>query len=103
MKTIPWTEIPEDTSDGPLSTEWNFYRREVGRLLAEGHEGRWLLIKGEEIIGIWATREEAFAEQTARYPRVPSLVRQILAAEPLLRLSTRIYWHLLSTQGAGAT
>ena len=91
MKTIPWTEIPEDTSGGPLSTEWNFYRREVGRLLAEGHEGRWLLIKGEEIIGIWDRREDAFAAATERYLRQPCLVRQILAAEPLLRLPTFMY------------
>jgi hypothetical protein len=43
--TIHYTELPEDTSEGPIAREWNFYRREVGRLLAEGHEGRWVLIK----------------------------------------------------------
>jgi hypothetical protein len=91
MKTIPWNEIPEDTSGGPLATEWNFYRREVGRLLAEGHEGKWLLIKGEAIIGIWDRREDAFATASERYLFQPCLVRQILAAEPLLRLPTFMY------------
>ena len=42
---IHWTELPEDTSGGPLATESNVYRREIGRLLAEGHEGRWVFIR----------------------------------------------------------
>src|SRR5437868_3856214 len=45
--TIPCTELPEAKPDSPLYHEWNYYRREVGRLLAEGQEGRFVLIKGE--------------------------------------------------------
>jgi hypothetical protein len=77
--------LTEDTSGGPLSTEWNVYRREVGRLLAEGHEGRWVLIKGEEIIGLWGTREEAFTVASKRHLMQPCLVHQIQTREPLLR------------------
>ena len=84
-----WTEIEEDTSGGPLATEWNFYRREIGRLLAECHDNRWLLIKGEELIGIWNTRDEALAVATERFFRQPVLVKQILEWEPLLRFPTR--------------
>ncbi len=83
--TIHWTELPEDTRGDAHAAEWNFYRREVGRLLAEGHEGRWLLIKGEEIVGIWDTREEALAVADERYLMQPVLVRQILSHEPLIR------------------
>jgi hypothetical protein len=88
-RTIHWTELPEDTSGGPIATESNFYRRAVGRLLAEGHENRWALIKGEEIIGIWDTREEAFAVASERYLLQPVLVQQILENEPVLRLPYR--------------
>jgi hypothetical protein len=84
---IHWTELPEDS--GPLATESNFYRRVVGRLLVEGHENRWVLIKGEEIIGIWDTRAEAFAAADERFILQPVLVRQILEWIPLLRLSYR--------------
>lgn len=35
----------------PIETEWNFYRRQRERLIAEGHEGRHVLIKGEEVLG----------------------------------------------------
>jgi hypothetical protein len=90
-RTIHWTELPEDTSGGPLATEANFYRREVGRLLAEGHEGRWVLIEGEKIVGIWNTRDEAFAIASERFFRQAVLVKQILEWEPLLRIPLR--WH----------
>jgi hypothetical protein len=91
-RIMHWTQIAEDTSDGHLSTEWNFYRRAVGRLLAEGHDNRWLLIKGEEIIGIWDAREEADAVASERFLLQPVLVKQILEWEPLLRLPYRWYY-----------
>ena len=84
IATIPYTELPED-KDGPIATEWNLYRQEVGRLLATGHEGRWVLIKGSEIIGIWDSREEAKDVALQRYLLQPVLIRQILAQEPLVR------------------
>jgi hypothetical protein len=89
--TIHYTELPPAQPDSPLCLEWSFYRREVGRLLAEGQEGRFLLIKGEEIIGIWDTEEEARAVAHTRYPMQPYLIQRILTREPLLRVSPR-FW-----------
>jgi hypothetical protein len=86
--TIHWSELPEDTRNDEHARDWNFYRREVGRLLAEGHEGRWVLIKGEQIIGMWDTREEAFAVADKRYLMQHYLVHQIQTREPLLRTPT---------------
>jgi hypothetical protein len=83
--TIHCTELPEDTSDHPSAKEWNIYRREVGRLLAEGHEGRWVLIKDEAIIGIWDAEEEAKAVALERYLMQPVLIHQVLTREPVLR------------------
>jgi CBS domain-containing protein len=37
---VYYTELPEAEPDNLLFTEWNAYCREVGRLLAEGQEGR---------------------------------------------------------------
>jgi hypothetical protein len=91
-RTIHYTELPEDTSQRPCATEWNYYRREVGRLLAEGHEGKWVLIKGEEIIGIWDSRDEAEGMALKRYLMQDVLIRQILSREPLLRGPT--FWQL---------
>ena len=89
--TIHYTELPPAELDSPLFQEWTLYRREVGRLLAEGQEGRFVLIKGEEIIGIWDTEEEAQAVAHQKYLMQPCLIHQILTREPLLRVSTRLW------------
>jgi hypothetical protein len=86
---IHYTELPECGPESQIATESNFYRREVGRLLAEGHAGRWVLIKGEQVVGIWDTRAEAFAAADERFPLQPVLVRQVLEWEPLIRLPSR--------------
>jgi hypothetical protein len=89
--TIPCTELPEAKPDSPLYHEWNYYRREVGRLLAEGHEGRFVLIKGEAILGIWDTHAEAKAAALQKYLMQPCLIHQVRSREPLLRLSARLW------------
>jgi hypothetical protein len=43
----------------PLEREIGTYYRELPRLIAEGHEGRYTLIRGEELLSIWDTLEEA--------------------------------------------
>jgi hypothetical protein len=83
--TIHYTELAEPLPDSPIRGEWDVYRREVGRLLAEGHEGRWLLIKHEEIVGIWDTQEEADQIRLQRFLLEPVLLKQILTREPVLR------------------
>ena len=88
-RTIHYTELPEDTSDSPIAGEWNCYRREVGRLLAEGHENRWVLIKNETVVGIWDSREEAKTAALERYLMQDVLIHQVLAREPVLRTPTR--------------
>jgi hypothetical protein len=87
--TIHYTELQPFDDGGPLTVEWNFYCREVGRLLAEGNEGRWVLIKSEEIIGIYDVREAATGEGYSRYfvAREPFLVHQIQTRERVHRVS----------------
>jgi len=85
-RTLHYSELPEAAPDNQLSEEWNFYRRIIGRLLAEGHEGKWLLIKKEEIVGIWDTEADANTVRLERFLMQPVLMKQILAQEPLLRI-----------------
>jgi len=84
--TIHYTQLPEGPPDSPIATEWNFYRRIIGRLLAEGHQGKWVLIKNEEIVGIWDTEVEADTVRVERFPLQPVLMKQILTREPILRI-----------------
>jgi hypothetical protein len=83
--SIHWTELKEDTSDDRGAPEWNFYLKQVGRLLAEGQEGRWAAIKGEEIVGIWDTKKEADEARLQRFPNDIVLLKEICEREPLLR------------------
>ncbi len=92
-KTIPWNELPPADPNSPLAAEWETYRREVGRLLAEGKEGKVALIKGDEIIGIYDTWDEAKRVGLERFLLEPHTVRPILSREPVIRgpLSFRLW------------
>ena len=88
-RTIPHTELTEMNDGGPLCEEWNTYRREVARLLAEGHEGKFALIKGNQIISLhdsWGAAEDAGLRL---YLLEPFMIQEVRSREPLLR--TRRY------------
>jgi hypothetical protein len=83
---VHYSELPEANPESPLAAEWNTYRREVGRWLADGLEGRHVLIKGESVIGMYATDEEARAVGYHRYLLQPFFVHEIRTEEPYLRI-----------------
>jgi hypothetical protein len=82
--TIHYTELPPAKPGEELAEEWETYRREVGRLLAEGNEGRYILIKGSEIIGIWDDEEDALTTAYKMFPLQSFLIRRIQERERLL-------------------
>jgi hypothetical protein len=43
----------------PLDQEWKTFKRELPRLFAEGHEDKWVLIKGDEVLGVWENERDA--------------------------------------------
>jgi len=83
---IPYTQLPDAPPDSPIAAEWNLYRRIIGGLLAEGKEGKWLLIKNEAVVGIWDTEAEAETVRLEPFLMQPVLMKQILSREPLLRI-----------------
>ena len=74
---IHYTELPPSQSGSQRKEEWETYRREVGRLIAEGYEGKCILIKNESIIGIYDTMDEAKDEGRRRYLLQGYLVHRI--------------------------
>jgi hypothetical protein len=84
--TIHYTQLPPSKPGHQLAEEWETYRREVGRLLAEGNEGRYIIIKGREIIGIWDTQKEALAAADRRFPLQSFFFHQIQERERILRI-----------------
>src|SRR5262245_23201424 len=83
-QAVHHTELKPVRPDDPCEAEWGVYRRLVGRLLAEGHAGKWLLIKGETVLGLWDTLEAA--EQARRSLQVPVFLKQVLEWEPIYRI-----------------
>jgi hypothetical protein len=83
-RMIHYTELPAPNPDSQIKTECETYRREVGRLLAEGLGGQFVLIKGQTIFGCFKTADEALAEGYARFLLQPFLVQQVLEWEPVL-------------------
>ena len=45
-----------------LETEIAFYKETKPELLRSGHEGRIVLIRGREIIGVFVVKQEAYRE-----------------------------------------
>jgi hypothetical protein len=67
---------PSPESAG-LAKEWETYRQEVGTLLAQGLEGQFVLIKGDQIIGLFDSWEAARTAGLRFFLLQPFLVRPI--------------------------
>jgi hypothetical protein len=64
-----------------LESELRFYEEHRLELLAND-PGRFALIKCAELIGAFATLDEAYAHGIESFGNVPMLIRQILPADP---------------------
>jgi hypothetical protein len=84
--TIHYTQLPDMKEGSVLLPEWNFYRREVARLLAEGYAGKFIVVKGETIIGPYETYDEASLAAHTRYPLQPFMIQEVLEYSPVYRV-----------------
>jgi hypothetical protein len=83
--TIHWSELPPAEPGMACAAEWETFRRELGRLLAEGHEGKFMLVKGDEVVGIYDTWEAGREAGVKRYLLDAHLVQPILTWHPVIR------------------
>jgi hypothetical protein len=74
---IHFTKLVPAEPDSAQVTEWEVFRRELPRLLAEGHEG-------EEIIGLWDDERFALAEGRRLFPRQHIAVQLVAEWQPLI-------------------
>lgn len=51
-----------------IKEEIRTYVRELPRLIAEGHAGRFVLIKGDEVLSVWDTFDDACQAGRERFP-----------------------------------
>jgi hypothetical protein len=85
LPTIHYTQMPPHPADSPVYQEVQTFRRELPRLLAEGHEGKWALIQGDEIIGLYPTFDEAYRAGLERFLRQRFILQPVREWQPLLR------------------
>src|SRR5262249_54811440 len=83
---IHHSQLQLASPDESLFQEWNTYCREVNKLLSEGLEGKFVLIKETAIIGVFDSEDDALEEGNRRFLRNPFLIQQIREFEPLLRI-----------------
>jgi hypothetical protein len=83
---IHFSELPPSPPDSSRDEEWETYRREVGRLIAEGHEGKSVLIKEETIIGIYDTLDQARDEGYRRFFPQGFMIHEIQTWERVYRI-----------------
>jgi hypothetical protein len=68
-----------------LAEERATYRDRLPELMRE-HEGQFVLIKGQNVVGVFCDRSAALREGYRRFGIVPFLVRQVTASEPVVYL-----------------
>jgi hypothetical protein len=61
----------------PMRTEFETYYRELPRLLEEGEEGRYAVVKGNSVHGAWDTFRDARQYGGALFGMEPFLVQQV--------------------------
>jgi hypothetical protein len=69
------TEFPEKFN--PLRTELETYYRELPRLLEEGDEGRYLVVKGTTVCSAWDTLRDALQYGYERFGLEPFLAQVV--------------------------
>lgn len=63
-----------------LGKEYQLFKEHRDELLAKG-EGKFVLIKGETIVNIFASYEDALKEGLARFGNVPFLIKEVRREE----------------------
>jgi hypothetical protein len=77
------------THAAELAEQLVTYRDNLEELLR--HKGKYVLIRGREIIGIYIDEQDALREAAGRFGSEPVLVKQIVAKEPLFTMGGIVY------------
>jgi hypothetical protein len=89
--TVHYTKLQPWIPGSPHAREYEVYRREVGQFLAEGREGQFVLIDGENVVGFWPTFQEG-VEAGRRHGLADPFVYQVLTEHRILRIGYNKLW-----------
>jgi hypothetical protein len=84
-------ELPDPPAGAPFVEEWKTFKREVYRLLHEGHRGRFALIRGDRVVSVWDTRNDAVQAGRERFGQGQIFVEEVqLYVRPVRSGYTRL-------------
>jgi hypothetical protein len=83
-RTIHYTQLQDPAPDAVFAEEWRTWRREMPNLLATGFEGKYIVIKGNVILGPFEDLGAALAAGHQHYALERFQVRQVFEYEPIL-------------------
>lgn len=69
-----------------LGSEYEFYKESKKKLLTEGREGKFVLIKDKSLVDFFDTEKEAYEEGVKRFGTDLFLIKQVLKEEPIERI-----------------
>ena len=67
-----------------LEAELKYYEEQKQELLAH-HEGQFALIKGDQLVGVFSTEDEAFNVGVAKLGNVPFLIQSVQVNEEFIQ------------------
>jgi len=79
-------DLPDLPEEHPLAQEWKTFKREIGRLLMEGHNGRHALIKADQVLSVWDTFDDAYQAGCDRFGLGVFMVQEIQPVERPIRI-----------------
>lgn len=79
---IPEVSGASEAEADRLRREFATYLRELPRLLAEGHEGRFAVIREDQVLSIWDTSRDALQVARERFGLEPVTVKKIDPRDP---------------------
>jgi hypothetical protein len=82
---LPQRKVGKGVLDMALEQELAAYQRKLPELLAS--EGKFVLLRGEELAGIWDTYEDALQAGYSQFGLEPFMVKRIQGVEQALYFS----------------
>ena len=70
-------QVPDPPLGEPFAEEWRTFKREVYRLMCAGNKGRFALVKGDLILSVWDTCDDAIQAGRERFAEEPFLVQEV--------------------------
>jgi hypothetical protein len=74
---LPAINLPDKPADPALIAEWQLFRQEIARLLAEGQRGRFALVETRRPLTVWDTLADAARAGRLLFGTDPCLVQEI--------------------------